>query len=624
MANQPNSYCTRGRNAIFFTADGILAAALLLLALLVLPRFLATQPTLAPVSLLAQDAVSVLAELRTDELGIITGLTGNLSNQTVLEQVAEFWAQNRTADARLVLNAALGGLIEEFGVYADGEELLVNGTPKQTLASAKRMVSGITKGRAEHGFNARAIARKIRKTTTAVFDFNPEGSGNQGGGGVDIRKDFNITGQIVDAELYVSIHYGTSDIKSTKIKVNGQDLGLDKDDWLYLEDSNLTEDTKVAFTKADVTSLLQAGANTITFKLKSEKSGNAHLHPGTRLEVVQTAASQHDVKSDITERLFFDDIRSHETGHQHSGAWAVMPVTVPVGATLLNATFHLHALDIEPLTLAQVLSAATGNCTGLDLTHAFNLRVYLNNQTIEETNNPLWLVNETVDRTYDLAQYLVPGTNVLSVYLNMYGDCFWGDGDTILFSSPLNDTAGSSSVLLTYVRTPWEGEYGTIDITQTSQFNTSRGSQVAVTKYVNGTVLQSAIELATLDNQHMLASVNNTVFFETPRPYATPTAIAVDNRAVNAPGNTTFVLQDCNVCTILPESSYKYTFLVPNFVGYGATFDTMDQAIEDAINRLRAAVGSAVTLLDIRNETLGIGNIPSMWGPTMMEVRAWR
>lgn len=619
-----------GSKGVFFTVDGVLGAALILLFLLLVPRAFVSETPTASASYLAFDAVNVLATLRVSELNtsrvqalIASGIITE-PNQSVLEQIGEFWAVDDIDDAQNLSRTVLSGLLDPYSLLVDGDQ--IDGATENggQLAASRRMVSGITKGRARAGFNARAIASKITKTTTDIFRAHPQGSAHEGGNGMDITQKVYLNAtNITKATLYISIKYGVSDLNSMKFTVNGVDLGISHDDWLYDESSNLTSATQIAFTIVDVTDKIALGTNTIVYSLKSQTSGHARLNPGTRLEVTHDASDFHEVSPTINERTYFNSIASHETGQKRSGAWATMPINVPPGAIVTNATLHIRGTDIESYTPAEVVSRGKGDCSTITSGNAPNIRVYLNNISVF-TDNGSALPSEVFDNTIDLTSLVGSNTNVVSVYLNMYADCFWGDGDTVLYSDPIANPSTSSYVDLTYTRTPLDEEYGKIDVVVTERLNTTRSNSVTYVKTLNSTILHSFIELATLETVALTTGVNGQQIFATPRLYSTPGALFVDNSHITSPGTNTFTLQDCIGCSILPESSYTFETLVPNQVGYGSTFDNESDARADATQRLIAVLGSAVDAVQIDNETLSIGDVPSLWGPALVEVRTWR
>ena len=620
----------RGTKGAIFTIDAILAITLIAILMILLPTILPQTTPIRQASLVASDAINVLAEIEMSEfnqsyLDSLNG-GGNVSaTNSVLEQLGIFWTENNTQDAENLTRTVFGDILHNYQLRIGNTLIYGTGNASGTIAVGKRTVSGITSGRSATGFISRAIALKVAKSTADVHYFHPQGSGNDGGIGMTITKNLNVNAtSINNATFYISIHYGNSNINSMRITVNGNDIGLDQDDWLYNNESPLDSSTHVAFTKADVTSLITTGENTVEIELRSQNSGHAHLHPGTRLEILYNTTGLYEVKDTFTVREYFDNILSEETGSKRSGAWATMPINIPLGATVTNASLHLVANDIEGYSQNQVNSRGKGDgCDDVQSGEYYNLRGYLNNDSIFLENEPSWLSGESIDETFDLTSDVSVGNNVVSVYLNTYGDCFWGDGDSILYADATGDASGSSYVEYTYTRSPLTQEFGKIDVVVPEEFGTNASNDVTRVYNMTGEVFNSYVSLATLETDVVNLSMNGDLSFQTPRPLATPSSVFIDNGLTITPGLNTITVQDCSGCEILGESSYYYQILVPNLVGFGDVFDTEQEALDDASERLEEVLGSAVEALEIDEETIGIGGVPSLWGPTIIEVRTW-
>lgn len=619
---------TRGRKGVLFTLDAILASMFLLVILALIPSFAQETTTLQPSSLLSNDAVSVLAELKMSEVNqtfIDTINTSGVvkSHQSALVQLGEFWTINESQNAANLSEHILGGLIDNFKVTIATDDILVQGSEQRTTTSSRRSVSGIIEGRKTEGYTARAIAKKARRDTNTVLYFHPQGSANDGGNGATITKKFNLTGvNVLDAIFHIALHYGVSNINSMKIKINGVDIGLAQDDWFYVNESPLDSQTHVAYTQANVTSLVNLGENEVTIDIVSQNSGHAHLHPGTRLEILQSVDGLYVPESIITERTYFDNIVSHETGQKKSGTWAVIPINVPRGASITSATLHLAGQDIESFTQNQVNAKANGECNFLNSTNAYNVRAYLDDQVIFEENTPGWL-NSTFNNSWDITNLVGEYTNVVSVYLNMYEGCFWGEDDTILYSDPVDNPQGSSYVEVQYTRTPLTKEFGKIDILAKQDFNITPTNTASKNFFMNGTLLNAYITPATLETDEMDLDVNGGNVFTTPRALATPSVIFVDESFIQE-GNNLVEMTDCVGCHILEYSTIYHQILVPNIVGFGETFDDEQDALDDAVTRLEEVLGDSIIALDIEEETIGIGKVPSLWGPTLVEVIVWQ
>jgi len=90
-------------------------------------------------------------------------------------------------------------------------------------------------------------------------------------------------------------------------------------------------------------------------------------------------------------------------------------------------------------------------------------------------------------------------------------------------------------------------------------------------------------------------------------------------------GENNFSLSFGSGYGINPFKSLAYfTFLIKNLVPYGNTFDSEEDALNDAKQRLNNTLGSNVKALKIETKAMGVGHVPSLWGPLLVEVRSWK
>ena len=75
---------------------------------------------------------------------------------------------------------------------------------------------------------------------------------------------------------------------------------------------------------------------------------------------------------------------------------------------------------------------------------------------------------------------------------------------------------------------------------------------------------------------------------------------------------------------MLNKTLLHYTSYVQSIVGYGATFDTNQEAIDDAIARLKQVLGANINAVEINNDILTLSKVPTLWGPAIFEVRVWQ
>ncbi len=73
-----------------------------------------------------------------------------------------------------------------------------------------------------------------------------------------------------------------------------------------------------------------------------------------------------------------------------------------------------------------------------------------------------------------------------------------------------------------------------------------------------------------------------------------------------------------------PEDRVIYYVGVSGIVGYGDVFPTMENATYDAVQRLQSMLsGFDITALEVITPTNYVSELPSLWGPSVMEIRIW-
>lgn len=157
--------------AVFYTIDSFLAAIIIIAGLMIISELPIKQQSVTTTSLIAQDLLSTLSELKVNEINssLIRSWIANKTitqNNSVLEQIGVFWALNQTENATKLINLTIGGLIPKnikFQMFAEQDLLFQNNLTKQfkTTNNAKRVVTGISKGKPISGFSSTAYLRRI-------------------------------------------------------------------------------------------------------------------------------------------------------------------------------------------------------------------------------------------------------------------------------------------------------------------------------------------------------------------------------------------------------------------------------------------------------------------------------
>ncbi|MBW2999982.1 hypothetical protein KY339_04880 [Candidatus Woesearchaeota archaeon] len=211
------------KQAAFFTIDALVGAMILITGILLLTSsYVSDQPRIN-LNYLSQDIINVLGTLTINELnstnsyvnGLITD--GNIThlNNTVLEQIGEFWAKNDMGLAENLTRNITEGFVPDaygFGLWISNELIYKRNIPITSIVTSKRIISGMEKAKPIKGFVSKARATVVNRNMTKVISISPEGAG-WFNGEARISKFFNFSGDYTLGKVtfYVSVHIGNND-----------------------------------------------------------------------------------------------------------------------------------------------------------------------------------------------------------------------------------------------------------------------------------------------------------------------------------------------------------------------------------------------------------------------------
>jgi hypothetical protein len=615
-----------GRKGFLLSMDAIIAIGLILTLVMFISGLSLTyySPELRYQRLyyMAKDTLMLLENARIGQLqefeviqyyqgqGI---LTPEDQDKTLLEIVGSFWAtDNATMHDHAanisgqVLNETLP-LSYNYMVMLGGDEIYQRGPDEGSyLSRLSTIISGIQRGQPVEGYVARAWATHLRKNTTQVITWEPEGAARWGGD-LEIWKTFNLNyTSLYKATLYVSIHY--TDLMS--LTINGQEISGDIN-WLHTDSKGGLG--TAAFGEVDVTGRIQKGNNTV-YILMENNVYNTHVHPGMRLEITYQTEELKEVSETVKERYYLDRIVSHPNSGWwgRSGAWVMTSFYIPVNATILNVTYHIRAEDIED-------------------TSSTDCRIWFNESLFDSFNPP---PSQTVDRTYNFTGIASEGSNWIVAQFNYYifwGDTFVGRDDTIIYSDPLNDPEGSSYLEVEYRLPERKLYYGYIDVGVSENAGGPVGNPKQFTvDFEDNSLIITFLHIAQLFSS--LVSVDvwpegqpSQRVFTSPVERAIPAKIYIDKSYFDASLPNYIEMDDfgCWDCDFLPETSLEYWIWLPSSVGYGRVNETSEGAEEDAVTRLNEVLGKYAVATSIETEVNSVAGVPTMWGPVELEVRVW-
>lgn len=171
------------KRGVFFTIDAILAAGIFFVVIILVSSSYVSEPDKAQVSFMSQDIVKVFTNLKVDELdndyvqSLIDTEVITRVNNTILEQIGEFWAEDQLELAEKFTSNVTYSLIPErfgFGVYVNGDEIYLRAKDvTRNLISSRKIITGIAKAMPTEGFTSRAILGRITsKTNTKYYPFD--------------------------------------------------------------------------------------------------------------------------------------------------------------------------------------------------------------------------------------------------------------------------------------------------------------------------------------------------------------------------------------------------------------------------------------------------------------------
>jgi len=154
------------KKGIFFTLDAILATTIVIVVLVLVYSFYIKEFPTTTINYYSQDLSKVLSTLTINEInnpyvqelidsGIITKL-----NNTILEQIGEFWAENKISLAQNIARNVTDNLIPDtfgFGIWVNNDLIYEKESlsrNKTSLISYKKLISGIAHGKPTESFSS--------------------------------------------------------------------------------------------------------------------------------------------------------------------------------------------------------------------------------------------------------------------------------------------------------------------------------------------------------------------------------------------------------------------------------------------------------------------------------------
>ena len=193
------------RKGIYFTFDSLIAAVVLIMAILLASSFYIKEQQRININYAAQDLIVLFSSLKVGDLKIdyvqrlVNSSDITNENLTVLEQIGDFWAQDKAELAKNFTKILMEDTFPSaygFSVLVNGDLIYVRDLPVTTsLVSTRKIVSGIAKAKPTDGFTSRVLLAGIKSKKTSAYAYfgGYEGDGN-------LTKKINLPDKIISID----------------------------------------------------------------------------------------------------------------------------------------------------------------------------------------------------------------------------------------------------------------------------------------------------------------------------------------------------------------------------------------------------------------------------------------
>ncbi len=222
------------KKGMYYSMDALLAGLLIVGVAVTLLSLSYYEPSMDDKTFITQDLLNVLSAITVGEINhpfvVNETLNGNITdiNNTVLEQIGEYWALNETAKANflfeIVVNDSMPPHLNVLFSIEGDELFLQNSSDINNLVISRRMISGIAKGAPITGSSSSANLKKVRNKKTNAYAYF---GGFYGQGNVSVQlqfpTDFQVS-RLLASELKIETP-GTFDLYINDIACGGSRTG---------------------------------------------------------------------------------------------------------------------------------------------------------------------------------------------------------------------------------------------------------------------------------------------------------------------------------------------------------------------------------------------------------------
>ncbi|MGM5481392.1 MAG: vWA domain-containing protein [Nanobdellota archaeon] len=316
------------KKAIYYSMDALLAGFLLIGVVVALYHVSFYEQRIEQKNYLSQDVLTIFEELKIHELDNnsfvqieIAGGGITNTNNTVLEQLGEYWATGFDYKAQRLLDSILNDTIKDidnirFNIGSDTIYEKFDSDPENLIAG-RRMISGIAKGSPLTGYSSSAYLKKVRNKTTSKFSYfgGFYGQGN-------ITTTMMLPDDYTDMKLVESI---------LKLQTPGMfDVLINNN--LCMDDMNGSGTTVDLWNITSCGNFLHAGENKITL-VSSSELGDSYVSGGF-LKVRYYTDTANEIFEPGYKRYYFPEIDGFVNIYDAIGAQGL------IKNWTLNITFY--------------------------------------------------------------------------------------------------------------------------------------------------------------------------------------------------------------------------------------------------------------------------------------------
>ncbi len=597
------------RKGFIFTMDALIGVSILVITMVLLFQLHRTPSYTEQTRFFVKDTINTMASIKAGDSSnpyvidlISNGLITN-PNNTILEQIGEFWANGDSDLARNLSKEFLDDILPDdygYGIWMDNDTIYNNTKPEQSQRVVyQRVVSGIEKAKPTEGYLGRAWATRMQKNNTLIVKGDVVTSsvkkpwGGNNNNKVNITYDMNIPTGATLIDYYWFIEAAWTD-NNLKAYINDQ----------YVVGSAASGSKLLT----GLNSYLQEGKNKLTVVGTFGGNGPEAGDDGASHFVLNYSVEQINTLENL-ERKYFAQVVSHCSIRYKK------PVFVLGNITSLFVNMSLIATTAE-------------------LKVVYRGTEYDVSQKTVVGNNAHWTDAEissalsSVDITYD----------------NLSNEYFWFVVDADTYHERENYGAERRILNTSYVDiafTTSKNLYGNIDLTVVVPIDSYSSKQWGdfyrnlgwrFDSPADATPLAVDSQLAWLyysgQNPSQTVSANSIILYQHPPDPLIPEFARfgyVNKTGEIVAGTNTYNLTFGNYYAVNPFNSLvDYTLLISSQVGYGETFATESDATDDAIDRLETLLGPYVSATEIQTRASSVSRVPTLWGPSLVEVRIWK